>query len=649
MTLIPLFFNLLQAALAGMLLEFGLGFPWGPLGFLAVGLPMWRLWLSVAAGRLSPRPADLPWLVYPATALEASLLSFWTYFGLSLCAVFCAQIVTFSPGADSWQWLLLGSLFFVLAQDLSAWLLPRFPRAHLRVFLPLLGLATLGLALQRSVLGGMLGSLPLLLTLLLWGLLCHLGSLELLLRLQKPTRSPFQAGWPLLLAELGLPLGLGWGLWLSRDLGPTPLLIHVGMWVLLGALALLPLWLFWRSSPQHLRAEHWFPFMGLLTLPKIYRKHAAPLEQPLAREQGAHWQNLRIEPWTASISTPAKPAKKGAKKSKHLKLLFSGDLCPKPPQYYHFSEVLSEFILSHDLRLANLEGPQTLAEYGAETGLKSALHAIPDRQWEALYHHQQPLFNRLVFVNNHALDQGRAAYDQTLERFEQRGLPLVTSQPQIFRVNGLRLGLMALTFGSNCFWRRHAQLRSLKPETLLQNRPLRERFLQEIQALREKVDFLILSYHWGYESEYWPAPLQQACFQLLAEAGVDLLYGHHAHIVQPFELQNEDRKLCLYSCGNLLSGMPLPVYQQGVLYSVSVQISRSGPRFDSVEPIFFAPEGTQLQRMEQEQTAVWQQGKPLLLHTEMGKSQSMAHEMRDGNTTGTASDSTKDSAHANGI
>jgi poly-gamma-glutamate synthesis protein (capsule biosynthesis protein) len=80
---------------------------------------------------------------------------------------------------------------------------------------------------------------------------------------------------------------------------------------------------------------------------------------------------------------------------------------------------------------------------------------------------------------------------------------------------------------------------------------------QEINALRPLCDFLIVSMHWGEEYELIePAENQISLAEFFAEQNVDLVIGHHPHVLQRFEkLPRPDGKetFCFYSLGNFVS------------------------------------------------------------------------------------------------
>ncbi len=81
--------------------------------------------------------------------------------------------------------------------------------------------------------------------------------------------------------------------------------------------------------------------------------------------------------------------------------------------------------------------------------------------------------------------------------------------------------------------------------------------LAAVAEIRGKTDVLIVSLHWGVEYAGEPTPLQRDQAKQLANAGVDVLWGHHPHVLQPAEWVESDdiehRMLALYSLGNLLT------------------------------------------------------------------------------------------------
>ena len=74
----------------------------------------------------------------------------------------------------------------------------------------------------------------------------------------------------------------------------------------------------------------------------------------------------------------------------------------------------------------------------------------------------------------------------------------------------------------------------------------------------EAADFVVVSVHWGEDSVQAVTADQKFYAQLFADCGVDVVVGHHPHLIQPIEwIDGCDgcRTLCVYSLGNLFSLM----------------------------------------------------------------------------------------------
>jgi poly-gamma-glutamate synthesis protein (capsule biosynthesis protein) len=65
---------------------------------------------------------------------------------------------------------------------------------------------------------------------------------------------------------------------------------------------------------------------------------------------------------------------------------------------------------------------------------------------------------------------------------------------------------------------------------------------------------VIASLHWGIEDQHEPtADQRETAEAILADPAVDLIIGHHAHVVQPIEQVNG--RWVVFGLGNQLSGM----------------------------------------------------------------------------------------------
>ena len=74
---------------------------------------------------------------------------------------------------------------------------------------------------------------------------------------------------------------------------------------------------------------------------------------------------------------------------------------------------------------------------------------------------------------------------------------------------------------------------------------------EDIAAIRDKVDVLIVAMHWGVEYATNPNSNQQEIAKYLADLGVDIILGAHPHVLQPITWI--DDTLVMYSLGNFIS------------------------------------------------------------------------------------------------
>ena len=75
---------------------------------------------------------------------------------------------------------------------------------------------------------------------------------------------------------------------------------------------------------------------------------------------------------------------------------------------------------------------------------------------------------------------------------------------------------------------------------------------EDVQALRERVDILTVSCHWGVSGSQELADYQPAVGHAAIDAGADLVIGHHPHVPQGVEVYRG--RAIFYSLGNFMFG-----------------------------------------------------------------------------------------------
>lgn len=145
----------------------------------------------------------------------------------------------------------------------------------------------------------------------------------------------------------------------------------------------------------------------------------------------------------------------------------------------------------------------------------------------------------LSLANNHALDQGVDGFDETcaaLRRLDIRAVGLAGEPVARLSVGPLSLGLAAFTL-----WRNGAEA-DFAGRVAMGADPA--------AWPAEGVDLLCALPHWDWEFRHFPRPETRQMARRLAEQGVGLVVGGHAHVVQPVE-HVADALVC-YGFGDFL-------------------------------------------------------------------------------------------------
>jgi poly-gamma-glutamate synthesis protein (capsule biosynthesis protein) len=211
---------------------------------------------------------------------------------------------------------------------------------------------------------------------------------------------------------------------------------------------------------------------------------------------------------------------------------------------YPFARI-SDLVSSFDLAFCNLECP--ISARGASTGKIYCFRA--DTQFFAGV--QNAGFDIFSLANNHTIDWGRIACMDTKELIERASLFGIgagetqkqAQQAVIVTKNNLKLAFIAAIGPplEGLVWRKD------RPGP---SQPTLEELCAEITRIRDSVDFVIVSLHWGVEYQHIPQPQQVLWARRLVDTGADLICGHHPHVLQSIEKYKD--RIILYSLGNFV-------------------------------------------------------------------------------------------------
>lgn len=141
-------------------------------------------------------------------------------------------------------------------------------------------------------------------------------------------------------------------------------------------------------------------------------------------------------------------------------------------------------------------------------------------------------------ASNHSLDQGRAGIDATLARFDALGLrhagtartPEEGAAITTYEVDGAQVAHLSYAYDFNGY-------RIPADAPFAANRIDPARIQADAQRARAGgADLVVVSLHWGTEYQPQPSAYQRdVAAQILPSPDIDVVIGHHAHVVQPIE------------------------------------------------------------------------------------------------------------------
>jgi poly-gamma-glutamate synthesis protein (capsule biosynthesis protein) len=169
-------------------------------------------------------------------------------------------------------------------------------------------------------------------------------------------------------------------------------------------------------------------------------------------------------------------------------------------------------------------------------------------------------FDLVTLANNHAMDYGPEALLETLTTLRRWGIIPIGAGADadearrwaLFESGSPPVKIAVLAFSNMLPKSFYAG-----PETPGTNPARPEAMAADIAAAREQADVVVVLIHWGTELEPARSEKQRRVAAVAAEAGADLVIGHHPHVPQGLEIRGHT--LIAYSLGNLLFPTRAPV------------------------------------------------------------------------------------------
>jgi hypothetical protein len=162
------------------------------------------------------------------------------------------------------------------------------------------------------------------------------------------------------------------------------------------------------------------------------------------------------------------------------------------------------------------------------------------------------------FANNHAMEHGGEAYNETVKALESYGskvFGLKDRKSVIFEHQGKTVSITGMCL----------RIEALNESPLYWHNPEYKEIQVEIES-SPKDAFKILYVHWGNEYINRPSAAQKKFAHWLIDTGFNLIIGMHPHVLQGYEDYHGGR--IYYSLGNCVFDMPSEQCKIGALVGV---------------------------------------------------------------------------------
>jgi poly-gamma-glutamate capsule biosynthesis protein CapA/YwtB (metallophosphatase superfamily) len=220
-----------------------------------------------------------------------------------------------------------------------------------------------------------------------------------------------------------------------------------------------------------------------------------------------------------------------------VKLIAVGDVTMQTNDNKHPFGNIKQLLKSKDILFGNLETVLSTPEKGAK---KAVLLCSPPEMVKYL---KDVSFDILSVANNHTLDMGMEGFENTLDTLSKNKIAFIGAKGRksagdyaILQRKGIKFRFLGYTTGYRL------------ERSIPQNRAKESKILADIETLKSKCDFVIVSLHWGIENVFYPSPKQIDLAHKLIDHGAILILGHHPHVIQGIEEYKNG--LIAYSLGN---------------------------------------------------------------------------------------------------
>jgi len=293
--------------------------------------------------------------------------------------------------------------------------------------------------------------------------------------------------------------------------------------------------------------------------------------------------------WLAGSPQPS--AEQNADTSKTpLRLVFVGDvmlarnigdiIASRGPEYPF--EYVHDILQKGDITMGNLESPvsdldNTVCSKNATVCFKASPETIRGLTYAG--------FDIMTVANNHALDHGPFVMNDTLSHLSRAGIQYVGVQQGIndsiqnpVIVHDPRMTVAFLGFEDINNVSTYSASDYPRPWNASE-----DAVIQAVTRARSQADVVVVTFHFGDEYNVTHSARQERLSHAAADAGADIIIGHHPHVIQDIQVYNTS--IIAYSLGNFIFDMEGKGVREGAVLTVEIDPTTKQIQGYSIEKV----------------------------------------------------------------
>ena len=191
---------------------------------------------------------------------------------------------------------------------------------------------------------------------------------------------------------------------------------------------------------------------------------------------------------------------------------------------------VEQYLLKPDYLIANQESLPIASKFGISgyPQFSSPDYLVTDLKEAGV--------DMLNLANNHAVDKWEGGLALAIENIENANIPYVGAYKsvedqathRIVDVKGIKIGVVSYTYGTN-------GLVLPQGSPYIVNYIDIEQMTKDVQEIKPLVDVTVAIIHWGAEYVTKHNDNQAYIANMMNQAGVDIIFGGHPHVLQPYE------------------------------------------------------------------------------------------------------------------